>query len=761
MALAQSSAAQKPNRKQRRQAERQARRQRAGRTSGQALLDRAREQHIAGLLDEAEAGYRRLLESSEEQPFVRSLLGALYIQRGQAPAAVSELERARASLPEEVSIHTNLGLAYNLLGQPEAADESFGRALALRPDDPEALKNLAGWLNERGRHLEAIPLLERALAAAPKDAARWNLLAQCYGRQGKAEIALEHALKAKSLAPADPQINGYLGMVLVHCGRFEEALTPFLVGFPAMGHLREYQASFLTILKCANYERYRPEMEQALLTCFDSGLIDVQRLSATAGAHVWLRYLESARSEATEDGRATRVHFDGILADELLVRVLGRTVNKCLGLEMILVPLRSTLLRQLRAETEMSPTALRFVVAFAMQCHNNSYIYPVSEADAEAVARLRDEIEQRLTGPVAPDPDLEIELALCAMYQPLHALEGFRRLLEVPLEAWSEALRPLLAVALHNPAEEQELRATIPAFGSIEDSVSQAVRSQYEENPYPRWTFLPSYQPLGFAAQMQIAAPWLTLPEDFEEPTDCLIAGCGTGRHPINAAAMMPDTRFLAVDLSLSSLAYAKRMARHHGIDNIEFRHGDLLEIAALGRDFSWIESAGVLHHMEHPERGLESLLGVLRPGGYLRLGLYSRLARSAINEARARIEALGLRPTAEDIRAFRRAIIAREEASIDQLVTLSDFFDLDSFRDLVFHVQEHQFTVPDLKAMLERQGLAFCGFIGLRPTVFQQFQRRFPEPASLTDMDCWTAFEDENPDSFIGMYEFWCRSKR
>lgn len=746
------------NRKQRRQAERKARRLGGVIPGAQSVLDRARSLHAAGRLDEAEAVYRRLLSGHGNQPSVRSLLGALCLQRGAALEAVELLERASRDLPGDVTVHTNLGFAYSTLERPADADEAFGQALKLKPEDPEALKNVAGWLHQRNRFAEAKPLFEKALAKAPDDGWRWSLLAQCCAMLGESEAALEHATKARDLAPEDPRINAYLGMVLSQFGHYEDALTPILLGFPAMGHTADYQKTFATLLTCIDYASYRPEMEQPLLTCFASDKIDLQRLASTAGAHLWYRYMETARTEDSEDGTATRVHFDGVLADELLIALLSKAVNRQIGLEALLVPLRASLLGTLLAQPDASLVTLRFATALATQCHNSSYIYPTSAPETAEIDRLLQSVERRLAGGVEIDRRLEVDLALLAMYRPLHRLAGLEPLLAVPAEDWSSELRPLIALTLLDPAEEQALKPAIEAFGSIEDSVSRAVRSQYEENPYPRWTFLPKHKPSSLAEQIKSSAPWLALPESFDEPEDCLIAGCGTGRHPINAAAMTPNVRFLAIDLSLSSLAYAKRMALHHGIGNIDFMHGDLLEIASLGRSFSWIESAGVLHHMEDPERGLKSLLEILRPGGLLRLGLYSAIARRFIIEARQRIETLGLEPNAEDIREFRRRIVNREEPNIEHFMTLGDFFDLDSFRDLAFHVQEHQFTIPQMKDMLERHDLEFCGFIGLKPTIYRSFKERFPAAASETDMDCWAEFEEDNPNSFVGMYEYWCR---
>ena len=49
---------------------------------------------------------------------------------------------------------------------------------------------------------------------------------------------------------------------------------------------------------------------------------------------------------------------------------------------------------------------------------------------------------------------------------------------------------------------------------------------------------------------------------------DVLIAGCGTGQHSIESAMRFEKAKVLAVDLSLSSLAYAKRKTNELNIKN-------------------------------------------------------------------------------------------------------------------------------------------------------------------------------------------------
>jgi Flp pilus assembly protein TadD len=74
--------------------------------------------------------------------------GTAALDRGDAPAAVVELERAAALVPDRSEVHNHLGIAYAAAGRPEDAVRAFERAVALDCDNREAKANLAA---ARGR----------------------------------------------------------------------------------------------------------------------------------------------------------------------------------------------------------------------------------------------------------------------------------------------------------------------------------------------------------------------------------------------------------------------------------------------------------------------------------------------------------------------------------------------------------------------------------------------------------------------------------
>jgi SAM-dependent methyltransferase len=311
---------------------------------------------------------------------------------------------------------------------------------------------------------------------------------------------------------------------------------------------------------------------------------------------------------------------------------------------------------------------------------------------------------------------------------------------------WPDSVRDLLVQQVAEPLEERRIATAMPALTAIAGEVSRSVREQYEENPYPRWV----------KAGPPIKPPILDGPQP-SHGLEVLVAGCGTGLSTIELARQAHEAHILAIDLSLASLSYAKRIAQNFAVRNVEFAQADITQLGAIGRTFDFIDVSGVLHHLGDPWAGWRVLLALLRPGGIMQVGLYSKLARQNVVAARALIAERGYPPTADGIRRCRQDIMATGDPLLKSITTWADFYSADECRDLLFHVQEHRVDLPEIKAFLAANGVQFSGFI-LDLTVLQRFAGSFPDRASMLDLDCWHRFETEAPNTFSGMYNFWIR---
>ena len=432
----------------------------------------------------------------------------------------------------------------------------------------------------------------------------------------------------------------------------------------------------------------------------------------------------------------------------LLIKLMEVSSLPDLELETAFKNIRSTILLNI-SKIKNNLKILKFQIVLSLHCFTNEYLYDQTDEEVEALKELENLVEKKLTNGQQPSPT---ELVCLASYKSLHEYSWFN-LLSMPIELEAIQRRQIL-----EPEKEKQLRSTIPLLSSFKDTVSCKVQEQYEQNPYPRWTNLglpPVPQTISaFTKDKDLRISNLSINE--VDIPQILIAGCGTGEHSITTASTFKNCDVLAIDLSLSSVAYAKRKTEELNISNIDYMQADILDLGVLNRKFDIIESVGVLHHMNNPMVGWKVLADCLNTGGLMRIGLYSELARKSIVQIRDEIEHLNIESSYDAMKLFRNKIGSSEEEPHKLIVSSLDFYSMSAFRDLIFHVQEHRFTIPQIEASLTQLGLMFCGFETLH--VVEKFKSKNFTENALYDLEKWDTFEKENPRVFAGMYQFWCQ---
>lgn len=133
-----------------------------------------------------------MLERNELNAEAHNNLGLLYQQKGLAPDAIREFQRAIAINPRYTRAHNNLGVAWMRQGKLDLAQAEFQAVLSIDSGDTDALVNLA--LSQKGaRQPEAAKTtLLRALSIDPSDAAAHYNLALLYDESGETARAVEH-----------------------------------------------------------------------------------------------------------------------------------------------------------------------------------------------------------------------------------------------------------------------------------------------------------------------------------------------------------------------------------------------------------------------------------------------------------------------------------------------------------------------------------------------------------------------------------------
>lgn len=442
-----------------------------------------------------------------------------------------------------------------------------------------------------------------------------------------------------------------------------------------------------------------------------------------------------------------------LAADPLCGLVLTETFNKSLLLERCLTEARGCLLN-MHSQGQLLAGFRPLLIAMAHQSFNNEFVWPVTTAEESAVMALGEALGDALRR--ADVGAAEPTLLLYSLYEPLAAHPEADLLAALPLAQFTSDLHALLIRTLLEPRLEARLRGSVPALAGIEDQVSGSVRAQYEESPYPRW--LQSTKPsTSVEERIRKACPGFVWPVEFNgQKMQILVAGCGTGQHSLQVAVGNPDAEVLAMDLSSASLAYAMRMTERSEVRNVTFLQGDLLALPRLGRKFHHIECGGVLHHIRDHTAAWAVLAGCLLPGGTLRIGVYSKVARLLVSHLRACIQREGIGATPAAVRRFRARLLAEPEwaSLLPLLVRANDFFSLSMARDLLFHVQEHQYTVDEIEGIARGLGLELLG-VNLPHALRERAGMRPSDEIAIGTFAQWRACERAYVGS-LRMFQFW-----
>ena len=685
------------------------------------LYELAFRRHQAGQLQEAAQLYRSILDADPRQLDCLHFLGMIALQSGQPEQAVDLIGQAIAVNDRVAAWHGSIAEAYRALGRCEPAIAHYGKAVALDPKYWAAHNMLADLLRDTDPKA-AIDHYQKAVAARPDLAATRHNLATLLLQQGRADDAADAIWRALALQETEAS-----RVLLVQSVR-NARKVPGDPGFRAVmtraitevwGRPVELAGAALTLVRA----------DQAIRNA-------IRQIN-----EVWPRRIAPSTLAPA---------MPALTQDPLLHRVMETTPVRDEGLERLLASTRTMLLdAALDPSSDIAPEMLPLCCALARQCFINEYVFHLPDVEHDGMVALRGKLMSDLSGTT---PVYAITLLAYACYAPLATLD---RAAAIRRREWPQPVRDVIDQQVNEPEQEARHRAAMPRLSPITNETSVRVRQQYEENPYPRWVRPAPMPPApGIAAFLRAVFP-LAPVADIAEPASprVLIAGCGTGQQPIDTARRFSHARVLAIDLSRASLAYAQRKAAELGIANIEFAQADIMAFEPE-HPFDLIEASGVLHHLADPMQGWSRITQWLKPGGAMRIGLYSEIARQDVVLAREFVASGGYDASAESIRSFRQNLAKVSDPRLRALFGSPDFYSISACRDLLFHVQEHRLTLPQIAEFLAEQHLAFLGF-ELEARVAAGYRAQFPADAAMTDLGQWHRFETENPDIFAGMYNF------
>ena len=200
-------------------------------------------------------------------------------------------------------------------------------------------------------------------------------------------------------------------------------------------------------------------------------------------------------------------------------------------------------------------------------------------------------------------------------------------------------------------------------------------------------------------------------------------------------------------------------MARRLGLANVHFLQGDLLDVGDLGERFDAILASGccTTWRTRWPGCGRS-------PGCFDQAESCGSASTASTRGSSSRRRApWRKRPVTRfpgAVRAFRREVVEGGEAEIGGLLRSPDFYTVSSCRDLVFHVHERRFTIPEVAGALGAAGLRPIGFEAGRETS-SRYRRKYPGDPHLRSLGTLAEFEKAHPEAFAGMYLLWAEAER
>ena len=296
------------------------------------------------------------------------------------------------------------------------------------------------------------------------------------------------------------------------------------------------------------------------------------------------------------------------------------------------------------------------------------------------------------------------------------------------------------------------------------DAATPVVSAFYDRFPFPGDP-LQDGPPPGYnwrwCHRSVLAAVHGGIPDGIEAPR-ILDAGCGTGVSTDYLCHLNPGAQVLGIDISDGALAVARERLQRSGakaqVASLRQEQRSLLDLAGEG-PFDYINSVGVLHHLDQPEAGLQSLAALLAPDGLLHLFLYADAGRWEIHRTQAALELLSAGTEAEGLRLGRQLLetlpegnrLARHHRERWAVDCAADA----NFADMYLHPQETSYNLERLFAFIETAGLQFAGFSNPEvwdPTRLLQGEL-LDRARSLPARQQWALVEQLDPD--ISHFEF------
>jgi len=238
--------------------------------------------------------------------------------------------------------------------------------------------------------------------------------------------------------------------------------------------------------------------------------------------------------------------------------------------------------------------------------------------------------------------------------------------------------------------------------GSKQD-VTDQIKAFYEKTPFPDYDEFDSIGSLVEKARRRVFGRLL----DEQIPYGARIIECGCGTGQLTNFLSVAGRTTVGSDMCLNSLRMAQGFKEKNALKRAHFIQMNLFRPCFAPGTFDLVISSGVLHHTADPRLGFDTIAKLVKPHGYILIGLYHKYGRLSTDFRRFIFNITGDHFTRLDSRMGEQISQARKKSW---------------FNDQYKNPHESKHTIAETLVWLKDNGFSFVKSIP-KTVMFEPFK--------------------------------------
>ena len=523
---------------------------------------------------------------------------------------------------------------------------------------------------------------------------------------------------------------------------------------------------------------FKDELKEKILYAFTNDIIEINDLLPIINQFIsedfllidklynkiWLLYTEKKSIHKNLPEAMNEIYR--VCSDNLFLEVLKKTIINNVNLESFSFKLRIIILI-LKETAEINesylPNIVKYLKYFSFQNILKESIWIEDDKEQELLRKTRNEFIDKINNNQTPT-DLELYI----FYSSFSKEEDteVHNIISKKIKKLDKNFSQFLEINFYWQEFNKKQLKKIDNKIKVTSINSKKIEKYYNRFPNSHWSKISTDKKISFEEYMQHdLSPGSIFGERKElKEVEILDVGCGSGRETL-LLSNIKNSNIDAIDLSERGLVYSLNKSIEHKIKNINFFHMDIFDIEKNGKKYDFINISNTLDEHLNYEEILHLLNKILKPRGFIRFGLRSKIAYKKITEAKKLLainDKLNLDIENIFLRGIRKTIVKSDNKKINFLVNHNSFYQKNEFIHFMFPINEPFFTIPKIKHFIEENNFKFLGwsdFVAnktLKAGIYKQYEKNYPDDLTMNNLDNWNHLENEQPFIFSHKYSFW-----